>query len=60
MTYQPKLRNMRGMGDLVERNTEKTGIKAVVDKVAEKTGKDCGCGKRRDKLNKAIPFGDKS
>ncbi len=53
-------KQMRGMGDLVERITEKTGIKAVVDKVAEKTGKDCGCGKRRDKLNKAIPFGGKS
>ena len=60
MTYQPKLRNMKGMGDLVERITEKTGIKAVVEKVAEKTGKDCGCGKRRDKLNKAMPFGGKS
>jgi len=47
---------MRGLGDLVEKVTAKTGIKAVVDKVAKVTGKDCGCGKRRDKLNQLVPF----
>jgi len=47
---------MRGLGDLVEKVTTKTGIKAVVDKVAKVTGKDCGCGKRRDKLNQLVPF----
>ncbi len=51
---------MRGLGDLIEKVTEKTGVKWVVDKVAKKTGKSCGCGKRRDKLNKAVPFGGKS
>ena len=44
---------MRGAGDLVERVTEKTGIKSLVEKV---TGKDCGCAGRRDKLNKLVPF----
>lgn len=44
---------MRGLGDLVEVITEKTGIKKAVEKV---TGKDCGCGKRRDRLNKLLPF----
>lgn len=53
-------KQMKGMGDLVEKIAEKTGVKWVVDKVSEKTGKDCGCGKRRDKLNEAVPFGDKS
>ena len=51
---------MRGLGDMIEKVTEKTGVKWVVDKVSEKTGKDCGCGKRRDKLNQAVPFGGKS
>jgi hypothetical protein len=51
---------MRGLGDMIEKVTEKTGVKWVVDKVSEKTGKDCGCAKRRDKLNKAVPFGGKS
>ena len=45
--------SLRGLGDLVEKVTEKTGIKSLVEKV---TGKDCGCGKRRDKLNKLVPF----
>jgi hypothetical protein len=53
MTYQPKLTNMRGAGDLVEQVTKRTGIKALVDKV---TGNRCGCGKRRDILNKLLPF----
>ena len=44
---------MRGAGDLVEQVTKRTGIKALVDKV---TGNRCGCGKRRDILNKLIPF----
>jgi hypothetical protein len=49
--------SMRGLGDLVERVAEKTGVKAIVEKVV---GKDCGCGKRRDILNKAVPFGGKT
>ena len=44
---------MRGAGDLVEQVTKRTGIKALVDKV---TGNRCGCGKRRDILNKLLPF----
>ena len=44
---------MRGAGDLVEQVTKRTGIKRLVDKV---TGNGCGCGKRRDILNKLIPF----
>ena len=53
MTYQPKIFNLKGAGDLVEQVTKRTGIKSLVEKV---TGKDCGCGKRRDKLNKLVPF----
>ena len=49
--------SLRGLGDLVERVAEKTGVKAVVEKVVVK---DCGCGKRRDILNKAVPFGGKT
>jgi len=44
---------MRGAGDLVEQVTKRTGIKLLVDKV---TGNGCGCSKRRDILNKLIPF----
>ena len=45
--------SMQGLGDLVEEVTKRTGIKSLVEKV---TGKDCGCDKRRDKLNKLVPF----
>ena len=44
---------MRGAGDLVEQVTKRTGLKGLVDKV---TKNGWGCGKRRDILNKLIPF----
>tara|TARA_Y100000361_G_scaffold112861_1_gene103168 strand:+ start:261 stop:464 length:204 start_codon:yes stop_codon:yes gene_type:complete len=46
----------RGLGDVVEAATKATGIKSVVDKVSEITGRDCGCGKRKEALNKLVPF----
>jgi len=46
----------RGFGDTVEKFTRATGIKKAVDTVAKATGKDCGCGKRRDALNRAFPY----
>ena len=47
---------MEGAGDLIHKFTEKTGIKKIVDTVASSTGADCGCGKRREKMNKMFPF----
>ncbi len=47
---------MRGLGDLVEKVTVNTGIKRIVDKIAKATGKDCGCNKRKDALNRLVPF----
>lgn len=41
--------NSIGLGDLVERFTEETGIKRAVEFIA---GEDCGCDKRKEKLNK--------
>lgn len=49
----------RGLGDVVENITVKTGIKTVVEKTAKAVGKDCGCGKRRDTLNRMFPFDKK-
>ena len=45
---------MKGLGDLVAKATEVTGIKKVVEAVA---GKDCGCAQRQQKLNNMFPFG---
>ena len=49
----------KGFGDTVEKITTATGIKKVVDIVANATGKDCGCKKRKEALNKAFPYQDK-
>jgi len=46
----------KGLGDTIEKITTTTGIKKVVDTVSEATGKDCGCKKRKDKLNKMFPY----
>jgi hypothetical protein len=46
----------RGLGDSIEKFTKATGIKKVVQRVEKVTGKDCGCGKRKDTLNRAFPY----
>ena len=38
-----------GLGDVVEKITEVTGIKKVVEAVF---GEDCGCKERKEQLNK--------
>ena len=46
----------KGLGDTIEKITTATGIKKVVETVAKATGKDCGCAKRRDTLNRVFPY----
>lgn len=41
----------KGIGDTIAKITAATGIKQVVEKVSEVTGKECGCKKRQEKLN---------
>ena len=45
-------RKPKGLGDTIEQITTATGIKAVVDKISEVTGIDCGCDERKELLNK--------
>ena len=47
---------MRGFGDAVKRFTKLTGIERLVKSKEKKTGKGCGCQKRREILNDLIPF----
>ena len=42
-----------GLGDTIAKVTKKTGIDKLVKFVA---GEDCGCDKRREKLNKLFPY----
>lgn len=46
----------KGLGDTIEKITEATGIKAVVEVFAKATGIDCGCEERKTKLNNLIPY----
>jgi hypothetical protein len=46
----------RGLGDTIEKITTATGIKAVVSKIANVTGKDCGCKQRKEALNNKFPY----
>jgi hypothetical protein len=48
----------KGLGDTIEKVTKATGIKKVVDAVSAATGKDCGCGARRDALNRVFPYSE--
>ena len=45
-----------GVGDTVEKITKATGIKAAVDGVFDALGKDCGCDKRKETLNRMLPY----
>lgn len=43
--------NDKGLGDKIEKFTEATGIKAVVEAITD----DCGCAARKESLNKLFP-----
>lgn len=45
----------KGLGTQIEKVTEATGIKAVVETVAKALDADCGCAARKEKLNKLFP-----
>ena len=59
MTTRRKTRS-RGLGDTIEKITEATGIKKVVDTISKATGKACNCGARKEALNKMFPYKENS
>tara|TARA_R100000995_G_C3375232_1_gene73553 strand:- start:306 stop:515 length:210 start_codon:yes stop_codon:yes gene_type:complete len=54
--YYMENKKSKGLGDTVAKITKATGIKKVVNTVAKATGKDCGCNKRQDTLNRLFPY----
>jgi len=46
----------KGLGDTIHKITKATGIKTVVDSISKAADSDCGCDKRRDTLNRVIPY----
>jgi len=49
-------RKPKGLGDTIEKVTEITGIKKVVEIFSEITGIDCKCEERKHKLNNLISY----
>ena len=53
----------KGLGDTIEKFTKVTGVKSFTDILARNgvfgEKKDCGCNKRKDKLNKVFPYKNK-
>ena len=45
----------KGLGDTIQKVTEATAVEKVVKKFF---GEDCGCDKRRERLNKMFPYRD--
>ena len=47
----------RGLGDTVEQVLDVTGVGPLAKRVIRGvTGKPCGCGRRRDRLNRLVPY----
>lgn len=47
----------QGLGDVIAKITHATGLDVAAEKIAKAMGQeDCGCNKRREKLNKLVPF----
>jgi len=55
-TPPPPPPKSKGLGDTIEKITKATGIKSIVEGAARVVKKDCGCGKRKDTLNKMFPY----
>jgi hypothetical protein len=46
----------KGLGDTIEKITKATGVKKAVDTIFDALGKDCGCDKRKEFLNRLFPY----
>lgn len=47
----------KGLGDTIAKVTHAVGLDKVAETVAKAVGKeDCGCNKRRQKLNEIFPY----
>lgn len=47
----------KGLGDTIAKITEFTGLDKAAEDIAKAFGKeDCGCKRRRNKLNEIFPY----
>jgi len=55
------MEKQEGLGDTIAAFTKATGLNKVAERVAKAAGKeDCGCGKRRQTLNRLVPYNVKT
>ena len=52
LDFIEKMKKDKGLGDTIERITNATGISKIVKSIT----KECGCKKRKDKLNNLFPY----
>ena len=54
---QKKIKKAKGLSDTIAHITNLFGLDVLADKIAKLFGKeDCGCDRRRRKLNKLVPY----
>jgi len=54
--FSPKQKSA-GLGDTIAKITNVLRLDVLADKIAKLFGKeDCGCNRRRKKLNKIVPY----
>jgi len=60
MSEQTRLKEnqeSKGFGDTIAKITNAVGLDKVAESIAKSIGKeDCGCNKRREKLNDMFPY----
>lgn len=57
MSEQTEKQESKGLGDTIAKVTHAVGLDKVAESVAHAVGKeDCGCNKRREKLNDLFPY----
>jgi hypothetical protein len=55
-----KITKIEGLGDVIAKITHFFGIDILAEKIAKLRGKkDCGCTRRREKLNSLVPYKNK-
>jgi len=56
-TKETTSQNSQGLGDTIAKITNTLGLDKLAEEVAQAMGKkDCGCNKRREKLNEMFPY----
>jgi hypothetical protein len=56
MKVKTKIKAGKPLGDALAVFTRVTGIEWLAERYTEVTGKDCGCKKRQETLNRLFPF----